>query len=285
VVESLRELPVEAEQGAAAEVELRLQSAGRQLLVVCTAGRIVGRDAHILGYVLLFDDVTDISRSQHLAAWRDVARRIAHEIKNPLTPLQLSAQRLEKLLQASDPTGAVAESTRSIVEHVEIIKRLANEFSEYGRMPTAQFVPTDLAALVSNVTRSFAADHNDILFSWAEESKLPEMLLDPQQIRGVLINVLSNAVSAVRAAQVQIADNGPGIPAQDKNRVFEPYFTTKKGGTGLGLAIVSSVVSDHQGEVRIFDNAPHGVRLVITLPQHPHATTVRKFGTGGSASH
>jgi two-component system nitrogen regulation sensor histidine kinase NtrY len=132
------------------------------------------------------------------------------------------------------------------------------------------------------------------------------MLLDPQQIRGVLINVLSNAVSAVRAAcanekgsidvrlsfdrknaraQVQIADNGPGIPAQDKNRVFEPYFTTKKGGTGLGLAIVSSVVSDHQGEVRIFDNAPHGVRLVITLPQHPHATTVRKFGTGGSASH
>ena len=304
VLDSLRRLPVEAEQGAAAEVELRLQSAGRQLLVVCTAGRIVGREAQILGYVLLFDDVTDISRSQHLAAWRDVARRIAHEIKNPLTPLQLSAQRLEKLLQGSDPTGAVAESTRSIVEHVEIIKRLANEFSEYGRMPTAQFVPTDLPTLVSNVTRSFAAEHPDIAFSCTEENKVPEVLLDPEQIRGVLINVIANAVSAVRGsgmngvgaiaitlsfdrksarAQLQVADNGPGIPAQDKNRVFEPYFTTKKGGTGLGLAIVSSVVSDHQGEVRIFDNTPHGVRLVITLPQHPHATTVRKFGAGGAS--
>jgi two-component system nitrogen regulation sensor histidine kinase NtrY len=127
------------------------------------------------------------------------------------------------------------------------------------------------------------------------------MLLDPEQIRGVLINILSNAVAAVRlndpegrsrsvavsvcfdrmrgCARIEVADSGPGIAAGDKHRVFEPYFTTKKGGTGLGLAIVSSVISDHQGTIEIFDNSPRGARFVITLPQHPHPTTLRKLGT------
>jgi two-component system nitrogen regulation sensor histidine kinase NtrY len=292
--------PSEGEVGGAvaAEVEFRMQSGGRELIIVCTAGRIVGKESKSLGYVLLFDDVTELSRSQHLAAWRDVARRIAHEIKNPLTPLQLSAQRLERLLQGGEHASAVTESTRSIVEHVEIIKRLANEFSEYGRMPTAQFVSTDLSALLSNVIRSFQNDHPDVRFSYDADGKIPEMLLDPDQVRGVLINIYANAVAAVRShqpsggalittslafdrkssrARIDIIDNGPGIPAEDKNRVFEPYFTTKRGGTGLGLAIVSSVVSDHQGEVRIFDAKPHGVHFVLVLPQHPQSTTVRKL--------
>lgn len=288
------------------EAELRLRTGGRELLVVCTAGRIAGGDGQTLGYVLLLDDVTEISRVQHLAAWRDVARRIAHEIKNPLTPLQLSAQRLEKLLGASEQAPAVSESTRSIVEHVEIIKRLANEFSEYGRMPTARFVPTDLATLLSNAVNSMQADHPNIRFSCRVEGKIPEMLLDPEQIRGVCINIYANAVAAVSAlsdglseatietsvtfdrasdrATIEIVDNGPGIAPEDKNRVFEPYFTTKKGGTGLGLAIVSSVVSDHQGEVRIFDNKPRGVRFVMTLPQYPQATTTRKLTSASRPS-
>ena len=280
------------------EVELRLQSGGRELLIVCTAGPISAKREETLGYVLLFDDVTELSRSQHLAAWRDVARRIAHEIKNPLTPLQLSAQRLERFFADKEISPTVLESTRSIVEHVEIIKRLANEFSEYGRMPTARFVATDLDAVVAGVTRTFQSDNPDMRLSYTARTKVPEMLLDPEQIRGVLINVLANAVAAVQGAhsqgggevvvtldfdrataraRLEIADNGPGIAAEDKSRVFEPYFTTKKGGTGLGLAIVSSVVSDHQGEVRIFDNSPQGARLVITLPQHPQSTTLRKL--------
>jgi len=280
------------------EVEVRLQSGGRELLIVCTAGPISAKQGETLGYVLLFDDVTELSRSQHLAAWRDVARRIAHEIKNPLTPLQLSAQRLERYFADKESSPTVLESTRSIVEHVEIIKRLANEFSEYGRMPTARFVATDLDAVVVGVTRTFQSDNPDVRLSYTARAKVPEMLLDPEQIRGVLINVLANAIAAVRGlhsdgggevvvtldfdraaarARLEIADNGPGIAAEDKSRVFEPYFTTKKGGTGLGLAIVSSVVSDHQGEVRIFDNSPQGTRLVITLPQHPQSTTLRKL--------
>lgn len=281
-----------------AEVETRIESGGRELIVVATAGRIISGEGSHLGYVLLLDDVTELSRSQHLAAWRDVARRIAHEIKNPLTPLQLSAQRLEKLMKGSEHSSSVEESTRSIVEHVEIIKRLANEFSEYGRMPTAQFIPTDLTTLLTNTVQSFTAEHQDLTFGLAVEEKIPEMLLDPEQIRGVFRNILNNAVAAIRSynisesgevlaklnfdrktmrAVIEFADNGPGVPASDKNRIFEPYFTTKKGGTGLGLAIVSTVISDHQGEVRVFDKQPHGTRIVITLPQYPQHTTIRKI--------
>lgn len=285
---------------ATAEVEVRLRRDSRELLIICTAGRIQAREGAPLGFVLLLDDVTELSRAQHLAAWRDVARRIAHEIKNPLTPLQLSAQRLERLLQSTEASSAASESVRSIVEHVEIIKRLANEFSEYGRMPTARFSPSDLEILVKSTYETFRANHSDIHFVYELKSKTPEMLLDPEQIRGVLINILSNAVAAVRSdsstqeqplisvavdfdrttarARIEVADSGPGIAAADKNRVFEPYFTTKKGGTGLGLAIVSSVISDHQGEISIFDNKPRGAKIVITLPQHPQPTTLRKLG-------
>jgi len=288
------------ESKSISEGELRVRRESRELIVVCTAGRIQSSASSSAGYVLLLDDVTEISRAQHLAAWRDVARRIAHEIKNPLTPLQLSAQRLEKLLDGKDVSQAVNESTKSIVEHVAIIKRLANEFSEYGRMPTARFAPSDLDAVTRSVYESFRMDHPDIRFSYLLKSKPPEMLLDPDQVRGVLINIFANAVAAVRSdgvpsdsrdisvsldfdrrssrAQLEVSDNGPGVAASDKNRIFEPYFTTKKGGTGLGLAIVSSVISDHQGELAVLDNTPRGAKFLITLPQHPQHTTLRRIG-------
>jgi two-component system nitrogen regulation sensor histidine kinase NtrY len=283
-----------------AEVECKIHCGGRELLVICTAGRIVGADGGCLGFVLIFDDITELSRAQHLAAWRDVARRIAHEIKNPLTPIQLSAQRLEKLLANTGQSEAVEECTRTIVEHVAIIKRLANEFSEYGRMPTAQFVPTDLEGLLVHTISNFRKDYSGVQFESRIKGKFPEMLLDPEQVRGVVINLLNNAVAAVvnshelgrtpmvgiqasfdrknNRAVIEVSDNGPGVAATDKNRIFQPYFTTKKGGTGLGLAIVSSVISDHQGEIRIFDNYPFGTRFVITLQQYPQHTTVRKLG-------
>jgi two-component system nitrogen regulation sensor histidine kinase NtrY len=304
LVEALESLGGAENKAETAEIELRLRRDSRELLVVCTAGRIqASRDSSraALGYVMLLDDVTELSRAQHLAAWRDVARRIAHEIKNPLTPLQLSAERLERLLQTTEASPAASESVRSIVEHVGIIKRLANEFSEYGRMPTAQFSPSDLEVMVRSAYQTFKADNPDINFTYSLLNKTPEMLLDPEQIRGVLMNVFSNAIAAVRTegacmvapaievvvdfdrstarARIEIADTGPGIAATDKSRVFEPYFTTKKGGTGLGLAIVSSVISDHQGEISIFDNEPCGARFVITLPQHPQPSTLRKLNS------
>jgi two-component system nitrogen regulation sensor histidine kinase NtrY len=161
-------------------------------------------------------------------------------------------------------------------------------------MPTARFVSTDIVALTQSTVSHFTAQHPSIAFSMVSDERIPEMLLDPEQIRGVVINVLNNSVAAVdgstgaisirltfdrkgRRAVLEFADNGPGIPAADKNRIFEPYFTTKRGGTGLGLAIVSSVVSDHQGEVMVFDNTPKGSRFVISLPQHPQPGTVRRL--------
>ena len=278
--------------------EIRFRTEGRELLIVCTGGRISSANGETLGYVLLLDDITDLNRSQHLAAWRDVARRIAHEIKNPLTPLQLSAQRLEKLALKDAQSHAIVESTRSIVEHVEIIKRLANEFSEYGRMPVATFAPTRLDILLENVVNRARTDNPDITFSFALNGKIPEMLLDPDQMRGVFMNLISNSVAAMEAvaeegpnelcisvsydnptakATIEVSDTGIGIAAEDKNRIFEPYFTRKKGGTGLGLAIVSSIISDHCGEIRVFDNTPIGVKFVVTLPQHPQSGASRRI--------
>jgi two-component system nitrogen regulation sensor histidine kinase NtrY len=202
-------------------------------------------------------------------------------------------------LKNTPVSESVDDCTRSIVEHVEIIKRLANEFSEYGRMPMARFMSTELAALVRATVMNFTAQYPTIAFTVSGDERVSEMLLDPEQIRGVLINILNNAVAAVsstgdsarapevrvaisfekksRRAVVEITDNGPGISPADKNRIFEPYFTTKRGGTGLGLAIVSSVISEHQGEIRVFDNHPTGAKFVITLPQTPHPATVRRL--------
>lgn len=287
-----------AQEVTSAAKEIRFQTGGRELLIVCTGGRISTEGGETLGYVLLLDDITDLSRSQHLAAWRDVARRIAHEIKNPLTPLQLSAQRLEKLVANNELSESVVDSTRSIVEHVAIIKRLANEFSEYGRMPMATFSPTRLDILLQNILNQARSDYPRICFTESLGNKMPEMLLDPDQIRGVFMNLIANAVAALdelplesrreielRAsfenssakATIEVIDTGIGISAEDKSRVFEPYFSRKKGGTGLGLAIVSSIISDHCGDIRVFDNEPQGVRFVVTLPQHPQPGASRRI--------
>lgn len=292
--------------GFAAERELTLVSTGRALTLVCTAGRIHGIKAHSLGSMLLFDDVTELSKAQRLAAWREVARRIAHEIKNPLTPIQLSAQRLQRLLGKSAEQSAVTECTQTIVEHVDSIKRLANEFSNFARMPAAEFSSVNLNLLISDTIAPFAATHAGIVFQFIADSRLPELLLDREQIRRLLINLIDNAIAAIeieraaaashqplthesrviikttyqqslRAVSVEVADNGPGVRRGDQARIFEPYFTTKKGGTGLGLAIVTSIVSDHHGSIRVYENEPRGARFEVQLPVVPRSGTQRRI--------
>ncbi len=304
----------------ALEREIVVRNAGRELKVVCTAGSIRGEGGITSGYALLFDDVTELSKAQHMAAWREVAQRIAHEIKNPLTPIQLSAQRLEKLIRAEgsassdifeddEPRGdlreKLIESTQTIVEHVDSIKRLANEFSEFARMPQADFAPAGINEIISGVVEPFATFHHDVVFQVIADNSIPPVSVDREQIRRVLINLIDNALSAIRSAgspstnggliegakvtvrssydkrrrmaSIEVADTGPGISSQDKLKVFEPYFTTKKGGTGLGLAIVTSIITDHQGRVRVFDNTPRGARFVIDLPLNPQRGTQRRF--------
>jgi len=289
-----------------AECELNLVSQGRELKVICTAGKIVDQAGRWSGTVLLFDDITDLSKAQHMSAWREVAQRIAHEIKNPLTPIQLSAQRLARLLGGGDLAPAVRESTQAIVENVDSIKRLANEFSHFARMPTAEFKIADVNHLISDTLAPFAENHSDIVFQFIPDTRVPDIVMDPEQVRRCLINLIDNAIAACagspppdtgarilvrtdydkrrRMVVLEVSDNGPGIPPADKSRVFEPYFTTKDAGTGLGLAIVTSIVADHQGYIRCYDNQPRGAKFVIELPVSPRAATQRRFSGESTSS-
>jgi two-component system nitrogen regulation sensor histidine kinase NtrY len=282
-----------------AECELNIVSQGRELKIICTAGKIIDLSGRWSGTVLLFDDITDLSKAQHMSAWREVAQRIAHEIKNPLTPIQLSAQRLARLLAGSDIAPAVRESTQAIVENVDSIKRLANEFSHFARMPTAEFKIADVNHLIADTLAPYAENHSEIVFQFIPDTRVPDIVMDPEQVRRCLMNLIDNAIAACtgsppsdtgarilvrtdydkrrRMVVLEVSDNGPGIPPGDKSRIFEPYFTTKDAGTGLGLAIVTSIVADHQGYIRCYDNHPRGTKFIIELPVSPRAATQRRF--------
>ena len=223
-------------------------------------------------------------RAQRMAAWREVARRIAHEIKNPLTPIQLSAQRLRKryLSRFGDDEKVFDECTEMIIKSVDDLKKMVNEFSNFARMPAIQAEPNDLNAIIRESLTLYQEAHRGIHFDINLDTAIPQLLIDRDQIKRVLINILQNAVAAMaeqgtitlktvfddalKMAVITIADNGPGIAPEDKPRLFEPYFSTKKSGTGLGLAIVNSIITDHGGFVRIRDNVPHGAVFIVELP-------------------
>lgn len=291
----------EEDSTSVAEKEFSIISEGREINILATAGRIVDRESRLLGMVLLFDDITELSKAQQMSAWREVARRIAHEIKNPLTPIQLSAQRLQRLFEKKEAYAEGIESTQTIVEHVRSIKRLADEFSNFARMPTAEFLPAALNSIISDIVGSYAGNHNDIVFQFVAEARMPEIYVDQEQIRRVIINILDNAISALRkyyteeadgrgrivvktrydkrrkSVSFEVSDNGPGINDLDKTRIFQPYYTTKEEGTGLGLAVVTTIVSDHQGTIRVFDNTPKGAKFIVELPVSAKGITQRRF--------
>lgn len=237
-----------------------------------------------MGTVLVLDDLTQVMKVQRMAAWREVARRIAHEIKNPLTPIQLSAQRLRKryLSRFSDDEKIFDECTEMIIKSVDELKTLVNEFSNFARMPAIQPEPNDINVLIRETLTLYQEAHRGVRFNFTPDDRLPQLKIDRDQIKRVVINILENSVAAMdeqgiieinssfdpelKMASFIIADNGPGIPPEDKTRLFEPYFSTKKTGTGLGLAIVSSIVSDHNGFVRVRDNEPRGACFVVELP-------------------
>ncbi len=299
----IEQFEADASEVRSSERELSIESSGTESKVLCTVGPIKSQSGEVIGIVLLFDDITELSKAQHMAAWREVARRIAHEIKNPLTPIQLSAQRLQKLLPELHAPPSVSEAAGIIVENVASIKRLANEFSNFARMPTAEFRSSDINSLIAAAIAPFAESHSDIVFQFIPDTRIPELMLDREQIRRVIINLIDNAIGALskegdrspfggegarivirtsfdfatRMVAIEVSDNGPGVPGSDKVRIFEPYFTTKAGGSGLGLAIVTSIVSDHQGQIRVFDNRPRGARFVVELPAQQRATTQRRL--------
>lgn len=238
-----------------------------------------------LGVVLVFDNLTELEKAQRMAAWREVARRIAHEVKNPLTPIQLSAQRLRKryLERLADDGEVFDNCTQTIVNQVDELKRLVSEFSSFARMPAVRKTPGDLGEVAREVLLFYREAHKNVEFTGSFDPEVPRFSFDREQIKRVLINLLDNAVAAVggeggrigmaisfnpteKAAFIEVWDNGPGVPEENKLRLFEPYFSTKKTGTGLGLAIASTIIADHDGYIRVRDNEPAGARFVIELP-------------------
>ncbi|MCB0407430.1 MAG: PAS domain-containing protein [Bdellovibrionales bacterium] len=237
-----------------------------------------------LGKVLVFDDLTPLVSAQRAAAWTEVARRIAHEIKNPLTPIRLSAQRLQKKFgtQVSDP--AFEQCTNMIIDQVDSLKGLVNEFSHFARLPKSQPIEANLNSVIADALALYTTAHVDISFKFQEDINLPRFRFDPEQMKRVISNLLDNAVAALketkeakvdirieydsilRIVRVSVIDNGPGISRNMRDRIFEPYVTSKESGTGLGLAIVKRTIEDHNGFIRAYANEPTGTKIIIELP-------------------
>jgi two-component system nitrogen regulation sensor histidine kinase NtrY len=264
--------------------EIAIPRDGHELHLAVVATSLVAGRGEPEGAVLVLDDVTPLIRAQKVAAWREVARRLAHEIKNPLTPIQLCAERLRRHFAGGPPgpRALVDECTTTIVGEVESLKGLVDEFAHFARMPAPRTVPTNLAQLITETLLLYDGIFPGVCIERRFADALPLVRLDVEQIRRVLINLIDNAVEVMernghivvetqwdranRVARLSVADNGPGIPPAEREKLFLPYYSTKGRGSGLGLAIVRRIIAEHGGSIEVADNAPRGTRFTIDLP-------------------
>ncbi|MEP6782196.1 MAG: ATP-binding protein [Acidobacteriota bacterium] len=264
--------------------EVALVRDGRERHVVAAATRIAGTDGSFDGTVLVVDDVTPLIRAQKVAAWREVARRLAHEIKNPLTPIQLSAERLKRKLSDLAPPlhDLVQECTSTIIGEVESLKGLVDEFSQFARMPAPRAVPTELHQFLNATLALYDGLFGSVEFEKHYDESVTQVRLDPEQMKRVVINLIDNAIEAMgrqgtivietardrsnSLVRIVVADTGPGISPAERDKLFLPYYSTKGRGSGLGLAIVRRIVAEHGGSIEVTDNMPTGTRFIIELP-------------------
>lgn len=269
---------------------LELELDGRSVFAALTLSTIRARHGAV-GSVLVVEDLSELLRAQKAAAWREVAQRIAHEIKNPLTPIQLSAERIQRLVErngggAASPelVTAVAESAALIDREVATLKNLVDEFSIFARFPVSQPVPSSLNSIVESALNVFDGRLKGIEVHRELAAELPMVLADPEQMKRAVVNLIDNAAEAVEQSaakeiwlrtafdperdvvELVVADSGPGIAPGAVEKLFLPYFSTKQRGTGLGLAIVSRIMSEHHSTIRVEDNRPTGAKFVIELP-------------------
>jgi two-component system nitrogen regulation sensor histidine kinase NtrY len=277
----LRELHRRARGRIRREVQLRLGGEWKTLEVGITPLQDPAGVA--TGHVIVLEDLTELIQAQKLATWNEAARRVAHEIKNPLTPIRLSAERLLKKYREGDPGlgTALEDGVKTIVREVASMKQMVDEFSRFARMPRPQPTEVDLEELMRETLQLYRDVKPGVELAWTVTSEARRARFDKEQLRGVLINLLDNAVEAttvpgsvdVRAfgnngsVVLQVRDSGPGISDEAKEKLFLPYYSTKGRGSGLGLAIVHRVVTDHGGTIRVEDNRPNGTVFTIELPQ------------------
>jgi two-component system nitrogen regulation sensor histidine kinase NtrY len=268
--------------GDTVELPLKLTIEGRPRSFLIFVNALKDDTGRHMGTLMVFDDLTELEKGQRMAAWREVARRIAHEVKNPLTPIALSAQRLKrKYAQFVDDT-VFEECTDTIISQVELIRNLVNEFSSFARFPSANPVPCHLMPVIEETIALYREGHPSVNFKIKNTSGIPILNLDRQQMKQALINLIDNAISAIKGAgnitigvahdpilkkvRMEVADDGQGISNEDKTRLFQPNFSTKKAGMGLGLTIVNTIIADHNGMINVQDNTPRGAKFVIELP-------------------
>jgi two-component system, NtrC family, nitrogen regulation sensor histidine kinase NtrY len=294
---------------------LRMGTASREI-EIATTGRLVRAAVTVSslgprrsnpGFVVVIDDLTDLLRAQKAAAWQEVAQRIAHEIKNPLTPIQLSAQRLLRFLERSaasrpevsrgDFDKLVAECAGLIEREVQTLESLVDEFSQFARFPAARLAFTDLNSIVSSALDLFRGRLEGITLRTDLAATLPPVRADRELLRRVIANLIDNAAEAMEgsslrelrvatrtegdgdAVEIEISDSGHGISPEDKERLFLPHFSTKERGTGLGLAIASRIIAEHHGTIRVEDNLPIGTRFLIRFPAAEVAAVPAQAGT------
>jgi two-component system nitrogen regulation sensor histidine kinase NtrY len=272
--DTLRELTA---RGARAREVTLIRGGELRYLEVSVARLSGGGDE---GWVVAIEDSTSLVQAQKLAAWNEAARRIAHEIKNPLTPIQLSAERIARKFRNNDADTpqAIEEGTKTIVSEVGQLKRMVDEFARFARMPAVHLRHAQLAEILQQAAGLYRDVKPGVSVSVTVDPDI-EILVDPEQIRRAVGNLLKNAVEATESGEVrvsarraphrvviEVADPGRGVPDADKEKLFLPYFSTKGRGTGLGLAIVHRIVNDHDGRISVHDNHPRGTRFEIELP-------------------
>jgi two-component system nitrogen regulation sensor histidine kinase NtrY len=265
--------------------EITITSNGQATTLALALSPLPLADGEFTGMIIVFDDLTQLIKAQKIATWKDVAQRVAHEINNPLTPIQLSAERIIKTLKKSDQsgTGVIEEGARTIIQETRVIKSLVDEFSNFARMPKVQLRSCDLRSLIEETISLFRGIYAQIEVQASLAENLPASVsLDAEQMKRVLINIFDNAIEAMnkkgkitvqafyeksrQRVHIAISDTGPGISVEDKTKLFLPYFSTKKKGTGLGLAIVNQIIREHNGSIQVENNQPTGAKFIIQLP-------------------
>lgn len=295
LIEPARELFREIARGRLDRLEAQrpVTVGGRLLTLLISVSVLTGSEGKEVGIVLVFENLTELVKAQKLAAWREVAQGIAHEIKNPLTPIQLSTQRLRKkyLEKAPDFHAAFQECTTVIINQVKGLMELLNEFSRFARMPESRPGPCDLHKIIRETISLYSGHSRAVRFETEFDDRLGPIQADEEQLKRVFINLIDNAIDVTtdtsrltfrtfcdnfqEMVKIEVSDDGPGISEEDRNSLFLPYFTTKRRGTGLGLAIVHRIIADHNGVIEVRNSVTQGATFEIRLPLNSEAARTR----------
>ncbi len=263
----------------------------RNSLNVAVTVATLRRQEERSGYVIVLEDLSDLLKAQKQAAWREVARRVAHEIKNPLTPIALSAERIQRHLERSTPDKTSWDVVRSCAQTIagaaETVRRLVDEFSSLARFPASKPQPADINEVIESALSMFNGRLDGVILHKSLAPDLPRVMADSEAMKRAVANLVDNAAEAMQdamvreiqistalvasrdAVEITVADTGHGVTSELKEKLFLPYFSTRKRGTGLGLAIVSRVIEEHHGSIRVEENQPLGARFIVELPVVP----------------